>query len=116
MKFEREYVDGNGRRFKATITILDNAAERCKLEKALLALAARARDNMRGRTNALGGSIHCVVHPDSTALATSAPIRERVATETCPENPGGPHSFTPDLEYDSTGQTINCALCGESAS
>lgn len=26
---------------------------------------------------------------------------------------GGDHDFTPDLEYDATGQTVNCSKCGE---
>lgn len=26
---------------------------------------------------------------------------------------GGDHEFTPDFEYDSTGETINCSKCGE---
>lgn len=31
----------------------------------------------------------------------------------CPDSPDGKHSFTPDLEYDSSGRTINCEYCGE---
>ena len=129
MKFEREYVDGNGRRFKAVISIGEGAGGRALLEKAFLVLAARARDNMRKQTNVLGGAIHCIVHPikegvaglvqneiangAAPALATNGTIRELVAAETCPENNGGPHNFTPDIEYDSTGETVNCEFCGE---
>lgn len=31
----------------------------------------------------------------------------------CPDSPTGKHNFTPDWEYDHTGQTINCEYCGE---
>jgi hypothetical protein len=32
----------------------------------------------------------------------------------CPEREGGgAHEFTADLEYDSTGKTVNCEHCGE---
>ena len=34
--------------------------------------------------------------------------------EQCPE--GGVHEYSPDLEYDPSGQTINCEKCGESVS
>ena len=133
MKFEREYVDGNGRRFRAVISIGEGAGGRALLEKAFQLLANRARDNMRKQTNVLGGAIHCIVHPikegvaglvqneitngAAPALATNTTIRELVEAEKCSENPsGGPHSFTADVEYDSTGQTINCEFCGEAQS
>lgn len=33
---------------------------------------------------------------------------------TCPDRPdGGPHEYTADLEYDHTGNTINCEHCGD---
>lgn len=47
--------------------------------------------------------------PDGTAQAGAIP-----ATGTkCPE--GGEHEYTPDIEYDMTGDTINCCKCGESS-
>lgn len=39
---------------------------------------------------------------------------DRHQAQPCPERcDGGPHEFTPDIEYDQTGQTINCEHCGE---
>lgn len=41
-------------------------------------------------------------------------IEDAVLVTVCPERAdGGPHEYTADLEYDSTGQTINCEHCGE---
>jgi len=31
----------------------------------------------------------------------------------CKESPDGEHNFTPDIEYDITGKTVNCEYCGE---
>ena len=31
----------------------------------------------------------------------------------CEDAPDGRHNFVPDIEYDITGQTINCEYCGE---
>lgn len=43
------------------------------------------------------------VHPD---YADYVPL--------CPERrDGGTHEYTADLEYDITGQTVNCEYCGE---
>ena len=37
-----------------------------------------------------------------------------IRADRCPET-GQPHRFTQDLEYDATGETINCEDCGELA-
>lgn len=39
------------------------------------------------------------------------PRRKERGTNACPE--GGDHDFTLDVEYDATGQTVNCSKCGE---
>lgn len=31
----------------------------------------------------------------------------------CPDSPDGKHSFTADIEYDSSGLVCNCEYCGE---
>jgi len=31
----------------------------------------------------------------------------------CPDSPDGKHHFTPDIELDGVGDTINCEHCGE---
>jgi len=31
----------------------------------------------------------------------------------CEHSPTGKHSFSPDIEYDESGKTINCEHCGE---
>ena len=36
-------------------------------------------------------------------------------TTKCPDSPDGMHEFEPDLEYDQSGETINCVHCGEPA-
>lgn len=44
-------------------------------------------------------------------------FEEPVASEqrACEDSPNGEHEFTPDLEYDPTGETINCLHCGKGA-
>lgn len=46
----------------------------------------------------------------SLAIANVFIFRRR---KECDESPDGQHDFKPDLEYDSTGETINCMHCGE---
>ena len=37
-----------------------------------------------------------------------------VVADACPERGDGePHEYTPDIEYDATGKTVNCMFCGE---
>lgn len=37
-----------------------------------------------------------------------------MVVDACPERAnGGPHVYTADIEYDSTGKTVNCEFCGE---
>lgn len=47
-----------------------------------------------------------VVNPDQPAR------RPAKVKGPCPDSPNGQHQFSADLEYDSTGQTINCEHCG----
>lgn len=47
------------------------------------------------------------VAPDCPEYEESQP-----AYESCPDSPTGEHEFSVDVEYDSTGQTVNCEHCG----
>jgi hypothetical protein len=52
MKFEKDYVDGNGKRFTATVVIAESGLA---LERAVTRLANRARGKSTLRATALGG-------------------------------------------------------------
>jgi hypothetical protein len=58
MQVEREYVDGNGKRFRAVIEIDDSGAA---LERALLRLANKARCSNANRVTALDGAVRVSV-------------------------------------------------------
>lgn len=49
----------------------------------------------------------------TVAQAAEHQRRHGFVRKECAESPTGKHSYTPDLEYDSTGKTKNCEYCGE---
>jgi len=58
MTVEREFVDGNGNRFRAVMTIREAA-----IEKAILVLARKARSGPRQMATAACGLVEVIVHP-----------------------------------------------------
>ena len=48
--------------------------------------------------------------PNAMSASDTVPA-EHTCERECSE--GGLCEFTPDLEYDSTGETVNCSKCGE---
>jgi hypothetical protein len=56
--FERWYTDGNGKRFRAVISILDDGNQ---LEAALQRLANKARSRPNGETSVCGGLVTATV-------------------------------------------------------
>ena len=59
-RFERELKDGNGNKFLAVMTVLEDGPV---FEKALVTLARKARSGPRQQAKILGGLIHVIVHP-----------------------------------------------------
>lgn len=72
-------------------------------------------DSWKGVGSPTRPTSHAVPAPDGPrridyeeVLFVRKPLKE------CEESPDGKHSFTPDFEYDSSGETINCEHCGQS--
>jgi hypothetical protein len=70
-------------------------------------------------------SVWWITFPDKTWVDTGTKLQAKqyiddkgdahgvnVLQLSCPYSPDNEHSFSPDLEYDPTGQTINCDHCG----
>jgi hypothetical protein len=52
---------------------------------------------------------------EAAAAAQAVQTATSQASDTgraCPDSPDGQHSFTPDVDHDPTGKTINCEYCG----
>jgi hypothetical protein len=47
------------------------------------------------------------------SIAATEIVNDSIQRLDCADSPDGKHQFAPDLEYDSTGETINCEYCGE---
>jgi hypothetical protein len=47
------------------------------------------------------------------SIAATEIVNDSIQRLDCGDSPDGKHQFAPDLEYDPTGETINCEYCGE---
>ncbi len=108
---EVERYVGNGKRRHQTIydvtnlttgrtTTFKSAQKFIKPEVNLGKSAREVRETVPTSAGASGVKTGASATPPSTSVE-------------CDDSPGGKHEFTPDLEYDPTGKTINCKYCGE---
>lgn len=74
--------------------------------------AVRKIERLRGEDETVRADVYAL-EANLREMALGAKV-ETVVPPPCPERAdGGPHEFTPDIEYDASGETVNCEHCGE---